>query len=126
MKQVFHPWNLWEDYDYNFYSNCTGSEKISKIESCVRMFNSESETERCMNHVVMNWTHSMEHYLTNPSVNKIAYIGQSACAYFDNVPSTVTMECWSGLPKEIQNRANQQAEVALNMWIKNNKHLEDA
>ena len=126
MKQLFHPWHKWEDYEYNFYSNCTGKEKVQKAESCIEMFNSESETRRCMFYVVLNWKRSMEHNLTNSNMNKIAYIGQSACAYYDKIPNTVTMECWSILDVDVQDRANMIAKEALDFWSSNNKHLENA
>lgn len=126
MKQVFHPWSEWEDYKYDFYENCSGKAKEEKRELCFQMFNNEMETRRCMFYVVYNWRKSMEHNLTNNSMNKIAYIGQAACAFYAKIPNTVTMECWSDLTEEVKQRSNFIAEQALNAWMSNNKHLENA
>ena len=77
-----------------------------------------------MFYVVDNWKYSMEHNLTNSSMNHIAYIGQSACAYYDNIPSTITMEAWSMLTKEVQERSNEIALLAIERWKSNNKLIQ--
>ena len=123
-KQIFHHWELWEDYRYNFYDNCSGEEKVKKSQSVFDMFNSEQETRRCMFFVVDNWRYSMEQNLTNPSINKVAYIGQCACAYFDNIPNTVTMENWSHLDKAVRDRSDKIALEAIERWKSNNKFIQ--
>ena len=123
-NRIYHPWHEWEDYKCNFYDNCTGQEKESKLQSAVKMFNSDIDTERCMNYVMENWTNSMEHNLTNNSLNQIAYIGQSACAYYDNVPATITMEAWSLLTDEVKERSNQLAQGVIDKWNKKNKFIQ--
>ena len=123
-NRIYHPWDKWEDYNFNFYNNCTGQEKEFKLQSVVNMFNSAIDTERCMNYVIDNWTNSMEHNLTNNSMNKIAYIGQCACAYYDNIPSTVTMEAWSLLTDEVKDRSNLLAQDAIDKWNRNNKFIQ--
>lgn len=123
-NRIYHPWDKWEDYHFNFYDNCTGQQKEFKLQSAVDMFNSVIDTERCMNHVVDNWTNSMEHNLTNNSMNKIAYIGQSACAFYDNIPATITMEAWSLLTDEVKERSNQLAQGAIDKWNRNNKFIQ--
>jgi len=123
-NRIYHPWDKWEDYHYNFYDNCTGQNKEFKLQSVVNMFNSGIDTERCMNYVMENWTNSMEHNLTNSSMNQIAYIGQSACAYYDNIPATVTMEGWSLLTSEVKERSNQLAKDVIDKWNRNNKFIQ--
>ena len=88
------------------------------------MFNNEMEMRQAMFYVVTNWKWSMEHNLTNNAMNKIAYIGQAACAYYAKIPSTVTMEAWSLLDKDVQEKANEVAKEALDYWIKNNKTIQ--
>lgn len=120
-NRIYHPWGKWEDYHFNFYDNCTGKEKEVKIQSVLNMFNSVIETERCMNYVVDNWTHSMEHNLTNPSMNKIAYIGQCACAYYSNIPNIVTMTAWNLLSERVRDRSDKQALHILKLWEQKKK-----
>lgn len=124
MKRVYHPYWRWEDYPHGFYDNCSGSVKEPLIEKGIEMFNSQKLTRENMFRVVDEWKYSCEHNLTNPSMNQIAYIGQAACCIYASIPSTVTMELWNMLSKEVQQRANNDAQDALNHWISNNKNIQ--
>lgn len=117
-KRIFHSWDKWEDYQNGFYENCSGAEKTEKINKVIEMFNSPELTRQNMFAIVNNWTYSCEHNLTNPSLNKIAYIGQAACCLYAGIPNSVTMEAWSLLSKEVQERANADAQEALDLWNK--------
>lgn len=122
--RIYHPYHVWEDYKNGFYENCSGEEKENKISKVIEMFNDAKKTRECMFYVVDNWKFSMEHNLTNNSMNKIAYIGQCACAYYDNIPNTVTMEAWSKLSKEVQDRSDSIAIEAIERWKNNNKIIQ--
>ena len=122
--RIYHPFWKWEDYQNGFYDNCSGELKKEYINKIIEMFNSEKLTIENMNFVVDNWKFSCEHNLTNPSINQIAYIGQSACCVYCGAPSTVTMECWSMLTKEVQDRANKNAIEALKRFNNNNKIIQ--
>jgi hypothetical protein len=124
MERIYHPYWLWEDYKAGFYENISGEEKKQMILKVIEMFNSESLTKEFMNKVITEWKYSCEHNLTNESLNKIAYIGQGACCIYANVPNTITMEAWSLLDKEVQNRANKIAEKTIKNWINQNKHIQ--
>lgn len=124
MKRVYHPYWRWEDYLHGFYDNCSGSLKESLIQKGIEMFNSKKLTRENMFRVVNEWKYSCEHNLTNPSMNQIAYIGQAACCIYASIPSTVTMELWNMLSKDVQQRANKDAQDALNHWISNNKNIQ--
>jgi hypothetical protein len=124
MKRIYHPYWLWEDYKAGFYNNCSGEEKKIAIKKGIEMFNSEELTRKNMFYVIENWKYSCEHNLTNESLNKIAYIGQSACCIYANIPSTVTMEIWNLLEKNVQERSNNIAIEAINKWNNNNKIIQ--
>jgi len=122
--RIYHPYWLWEDYKAGFYENCSGEQKQVYIEKIIEMFNSEKLTLESMFSVVDNWKYSCEHNLTNNSMNVIAYIGQGACCIYCGAPSTITMECWSKLTKEVQERANKNALQAIERWKENNKFIQ--
>ena len=124
MQRIYHPYWLWEDYQNGFYENVSGEEKQNKIQKVFEMFNSEELTIENMNYVVDNWKYSMEHNLSNPAINKIAYIGQSACCNYAGIPNSITMECWSKLSKEVQECANKNAIDSINRWNENNKFIQ--
>lgn len=124
MERIYHPYWLWEDYKEGFYENCSGEAKKNFIEKSIEMFNSEKLTRENMFFIVDNWTYSCEHNLTNPSLNQIAYIGQAACCNYSGCPSTVTMEVWSMLSKEVQERSDKIALEAIKRWNENNKIIQ--
>jgi len=124
MKRIYYPYWLWEDYKCGFYNNCSGNIKQQKIDKCLEMFNSKELTKLNMFRVINEWKYSCEHNLTNESLNKIAYIGQGACCLYANIPNIITMECWSMLTKEVQDRSNLIAQEVLNYWIENNKYIQ--
>lgn len=124
MERIYHPYWLWEDYKNGFYDNVSGEQKKECISNCLEMFNCESKTIQNMFYVVDNWKYSMEHNLSNNSLNHIAYIGQSACCNYAKIPNSITMECWSMLSVETQQRANKNAIQAIERWKSNNKIIQ--
>ncbi len=124
MERIYHPYWLWEDYINGFYDNVSGEQKKICIQKCIEMFNSDELTISNMNYVVDNWKYSMEHNLSNNSLNHIAYIGQSACCNYAKIPNSITMECWSMLTKEVQEIANKNAISAIERWKENNKIIQ--
>jgi hypothetical protein len=124
MKRIFHPYWLWEDYKAGFYDNVSGEKKKEFIVKVLEMFNDKKLTKDNMLFVVENWKYSCEHNLTNDSLNKIAYIGQSACAVYAGVPCTITMECWSMLSEEVKKRSNKIALEVIEIWKNNNKNIQ--
>jgi 3-methyladenine DNA glycosylase AlkC len=124
MKRIFHPYWLWEDYKFGFYDNLTGDKKKYYIEKCLEMFNDKTKTKEFMYRVVNEWKYSCEHNLTNESLNKIAYIGQSACCIYAGIPSTITMESWSLLSEDVKKRSNEIAKEVIEFWKKENKNIQ--
>lgn len=116
MERIYHPFNLWEDYKNGFYDNVSGQRKQELKQQCVDLFNDLPLLEIQMRRVINEWKYSCEHNLTNPAMNKIAYIGQSAACIYLNIPNTVTMECWSLLSKEVQKEADKIADRVLKEW----------
>ena len=116
MKQIFHPYHLWEDHKHDFYNNCTGEIKKELLLKVVKMFSSQKKTRKYMERVVFEWANSMEHNLSNPTINQIAYIGQSAACLYCGAPNTVTMEAWWLVTKENRDKADRIALEILTKW----------
>jgi len=123
-KRIFHPYWLWEDFKNGFYDNPEIKNKEENIRNVLEMFSSVELTEYWMNYVIDNWKYSCEHNLTNYSLNRIAWLGQSACCCFANIPSTVTMEAWSLLDSNTQSMADNIATITIQKWELKNKNLQ--
>lgn len=124
MKRVYHHYQMWEDWTFGFYDNLSGSNKQSKLDKVVEMFNSKELTTQYMNKVVNEWQYSCEHNFSNESINKIAYLGQAACCLYSEIPATITMEAWSLLDKSVQERSNSIAKKIIDKWELNNQNIQ--
>ena len=120
MERIFHPYWLWEDHINGFYET-DNKNKNDKIKSVLKLFSSEYLTRKYMDLVLIEWVYSCEHNLTNPNLNKVAYIGQAACCLFDNVPSLVTMNAWKMVDVYDRIRSDEIANQTINKWIQNQK-----
>jgi len=116
MDRIYHRYEFWEDHKAGFYDNISGKNKDEMIKKVVEMFSSAELTEKFMLSVIENWTYSCEHNLSNPALNKIAYIGQSACCLYAGVPSTITMFAWSLVEEKYRKQADKIAESVLKKW----------
>jgi len=124
VKRIYHPYWRWEDYKNGFYDNCEVSKKTEFIKKSVKLLSSKELTAQYMSSVVENWQFSCEHNLTNTSLNRIAWLGQAACCFYEKIPSTITMEAWSFLTKEQQSDADLIAYALIQKWISNNKNTQ--
>lgn len=116
--QRWHPWHLWEDHRHGFYNNISGKKKRQIAEAVVALFKDTPRLACAMRAVAETWTYAMEHNLTNPSLNKIAYIGQCAACLEVGAPATVTMEMWSTLDASVRKAADAAALAVLKDWEK--------
>jgi hypothetical protein len=116
MERIFHPYQLWEDYPNGFYDNISGRNKAEMINRVISILSDSNETERLMSKVISEWKYSCEHNLTNMGLNRIAYLGQSACCIEDKIPSTVTMESWNKIDKSCRDKADSIADKLIKEW----------
>jgi len=70
-----------------------------------------------MKEVVEEWENSMLNFLTNSSMNRVAFIGQCACCYYMGVCSREVKSVWREIPVEIKNKANTEAKKHLDSWL---------
>lgn len=117
MKRIFHRYENWEDYPSGFY-NSPGKNKKQLIEKVIELFSDPKMTMEFMQKAIDSWPYSMEHNLTNESMNRIAYLGQAACCVYAGIPSTVTMEAWSKVPEDKRKIADEIAAELINNWEK--------
>lgn len=71
-----------------------------------------------MMEVIEKWPKTMEHNLTNPSINYRAFIGHCACCMKFGWPEYLVRKAWKELTKKQQDLANEQAEKAYKEWFK--------
>jgi len=119
MERIFHRYEYWECYKNGFFASCSGQEKKNKILKVVELFSDQKNTYKYMKLVIDTWKNSCEHNLTNNSLNRIAWLGQSACVVFASVPYSVTMEAWHQVSKENRDKADTIAKELIEKWETN-------
>ena len=116
MERIYHHYKKWECYKNGFYDTVSAKKKDEIKPMVVRFFNNEKKTREFMLIVIDEWVYSCEHFLSNPSTNKIAYLGQAACCIYCGSPSLATMYGWNFLDANTQRTANKIAEETLKKW----------
>ena len=104
MERIYHRYENWECFKAGFFRNVSGEEKKELAKKVIELFEDSKQTELFMKKVIENWIYSCEHNLTNLSLNRVAWLGQSACCLFAKIPYSITMENWRFVsePKRIE------------------------
>lgn len=117
-NRIFHTFDKWECYKAGFYN--TTKDGLTK-EQCeleyAKLLSDESEFRNALKNVITEWIHSCEHYLTNGSMNRIAWLGQASLCYAKGIPSTFRGG-FHLLSEQQKDKANRIAFEYLNIWLK--------
>ena len=68
--------------------------------------------------VIVEYPKSCEQFLTNPSINRQAWIGHAAANIAIQCPEYLTRIAWKELTEEQRILANKQADIAIEAWEK--------
>jgi len=115
INQVFHHYSKWEDYAAGFYGYDFEDYQF-KHEMSKELLGDEKQFREVALQMIESWEYSCEHNLTDPSVNKIAYIGQASCCFNHGSPSELTKKAWWEIPEEKRNKADSVAREVLRIW----------
>ena len=119
--RIFHKWNKWECHKAGFYKTTMERMTTDECERAYCEFLSDiTKFSESLEHIITEWKHSCEHYLTNKATNRIAWLGQAAMCYATGVPSKYRSG-FNFLTSEQQEKANNIALVYLNKWLKSNQ-----
>lgn len=123
-NRIFHTYDKWECFKAGFYESTHPTMNHDECEAeFVRILSDSSLFDSILEKVTTEWKYSCEHYLTNKSMNRIAWLGQASVCYASGVPSRYS-SAWFTIDEEKRNEANQVAFKWLNKWLKDN-NLED-
>jgi len=129
-ERIFHTFDKWECHKAGFYASKKDGMTAEQCENAYAVYLSDLERFRQgLEGVISEWKHSSEHYLTNKSMNRIAWLGQAAMCYSTGVPSKFCAG-FNLLTLPQQEAANQLALEYLNKWMSRNNRanvtMEDA
>jgi len=115
--RIFHTYEKWECYAAGLYETTKPGMTKKACEEAYRSFLSDlPKFEAALAVVIGKWKHSCEHYLTNTSMNRIAWLGQASAAQAINMPATYRAGFYLLTDAE-QTAANEMALKYLNKWL---------
>lgn len=122
--RIFHTYDKWECHKAGFY----GSKKEGWThEQCEdefkRILSDQNLFSEILDKLIVEWNNSCEHYLTNKSMNRIAWLGQAAVCYHSGVPASYS-SAWFDLDEQTREEANKTALKYLNKWMRMNNYDE--
>jgi hypothetical protein len=116
--RIFHTFEKWECHKAGFYASKKDGMTAEQCENeYANYLSNEDRFREGLNGVIEEWVHSCEHYLTNKSMNRIAWLGQAAMCYSTGIPSKFCAG-FNLLTADEQDKANLIALEALNYWMK--------
>lgn len=119
-ERIFHTYEKWECYPAGFYNN---KHESKSHEACERLFKKFFEEQGLFDSVLDKmiplWKNSCEHYLTNRSMNRIAWLGQAAVCFHYGVPARYS-SAWFSVNEQDRDNADEVALKHLNKWLLNN------
>jgi len=118
--RIFHTYDKWECHKAGFYKSVKDGWTHEESENeYVRILSNTELFAEILAKIITEWKYSCEHYLSNKSMNRIAWLGQAAVCYESGVPSRYS-SAWNKLTEEEKNSANKVAFEYLNKWLENN------
>jgi ParB-like chromosome segregation protein Spo0J len=115
--RIFHTYDKWECHKAGFYESIKKGWTHEECENeYVRILTDLQLFDEILSKITIEWKYSCEHYLTNKSMNRIAWLGQAAVCYNSGVPSKYS-GAWFKLTEYQQNQANKIAFKHLNKWL---------
>lgn len=117
LKRIYHTWDKWECYPAGFYEGQKEGMEDEQCKESYRDFLSDlPRLGRAIVRVMSEWKNSCEHYLTNESMNRVAWLGQASACIDMGMPSRYRSGYFL-LTDEQQKAADALALEHLNKWI---------
>ncbi len=116
-SRIYHPWHLWEDYAHNFYGGVKDWKKDETLALYADLLRDLPRFESALQTVIREWRHSNEHNLSNAGLNRVAYLGQCACALLYGVPHKESRGGYQLLTDAEKAAADAMAQKYLDLWL---------
>jgi hypothetical protein len=121
LKRLYHPYHKWECYKNGMWDKLTKKDELILLPKAIIFTSNHVFYGNAMNEVLLQWTYSMENFLSNVNINRKAYIGHAAVSYRLKIPEYITRLAWKELTDKQRLLANKEAEKAIKTWEQNQK-----
>lgn len=123
MKRIFHPWHKWECFHAGLFETTLPSGIDS--ESAKLMYRdflaNDARFSNSLEMVISSWPISCDHFLSNESINRIAWLGQASMCMNTGIPMWYRggFKMLSGAQQKV---ANAIADSYLKKWVRKKAH----
>lgn len=118
-SRVYHTWDQWEAFEAGFFNSTLANRNLSEG-ACKAMYaeflRDIPRFRAAMEGVLRDWPKSTEHNLTNPRMNRIAWLGQAAMCWETGMPAAFC-NGFSLMTAKEQKAANIAALDYLNRFL---------
>lgn len=118
-KRIFHPWWEWEHYKHGFFETSIGIENTEDyLNQYADFLRNLPRFEKAILRVFKEWPKSCEHFLSNPSINRVAWLGQAAMCIETHIPARYRAG-YKLLTEKEQKDADNLAQQYITLWEEN-------
>lgn len=114
IDQVWRDFREWEEISHNMWGEVLDAKYA--LEQAIAFTSDHKLYGSYMNRVVLEWPVSCENALTDPHLNRKAWLGHAAVALALNIPEDITRKAWGFLTDEQKFLANNEAERNIAIW----------
>ena len=115
MKQIFHPYSVWEGYLNGMYEPCREG-RDERVKIAETLLATPELLRENMFKVTHDWINETEQVLSDMSISHRAWLGQSACNIYAGCKEDETREAWGSLTEQQRKAANMVADFVDAQW----------
>lgn len=112
IKQIWVPYWEWEDWLNGMWQK--GDE--SRLHEAIEFTGNWQIYGAAMLDVIFAWPRTMLNSLTNPSINKRAFLGHCAVSYALGISEDITRMAWKQLTDKQRHDADLIAQQTIDAW----------
>lgn len=116
LNRIYHPYWKWEDFLSGMWRKVDRTAESKMLKEAICFTGDHMKYGIAMQKVVFAWPVTMEHNLTNSSLNRKAFVGHCAVQYELKIPEYIVRSAWKQLTDRQRYLANCQAELAIKKW----------
>ncbi len=116
IRRMYHHFQTWEEITSGMWDIVTKDQERELLKQAVEFTGNAVLYGSYMRRVVKEWPISCEQNLSNPSMNKLAWVGHAATAMAIRCPEYITRLAWGMLTDQQRIDADAQALDAVREW----------
>ena len=116
MRQVWHHFLRWEEVKAGMWRKLSKDEEDDYLRRAIEFTGDWKLYGNWMQRVINEWPISCEHNLTDLQQNRKAWLGHAAICLAIGCPEYITRAAWGHLTDEQRNKANAEAQRAIDRW----------